>query len=521
MDVKANRKYLIAFTLLLIVSFAVLIYFGQQKSGYHEDEYYSFYSTNYKCGWTVPDGAWESHDRCYNEFVVLPGEAFQYGLVKQVQSWDVHPPMYYWVLHTVCSFSEGVFSKWQGLGINIAAYMISLVFLYMTALELFHSKYKEAEALLLTACYAFSTATISSAMFIRMYSFMACLMILAVYIHVKAWNRDKMSSPLFLCTMGIVLYLGFLTHYYFMIFHFFLTACICAYLLLKERNLKKCLLYGFSAMAAIVLGVVTYPSSLGQMFKGQRGAEATENFLQLGNTWERIKYFLSLIDQQLFCGLMFVFAIGFIFILVTLILQKHATIDITSILAITAVGYFLVISKTALMLGDSSVRYIFPVFSVVLLVVFSYADLFAAYNTKWHVDQWLIPVMSVLILSGEICGMMQGKVLFLYKEDINKINYAKENSNVPVMYIYHGNDSWCIWESADELFEYPEIYYISDNTTDKIVDDRLGQAKRLLVYVSTIGNPQEQVDRVLNSMELLTGYEIVEESKFCNLYNFY
>lgn len=521
MDVKAKRKYLIAFTLLLLVAFAVLIYFGQQKSGFHEDEYYSYYSTNYKCGWTVPDGDWESHDRYYNEFVVLPGEAFQYGLVKQVQSWDVHPPMYYWVLHTVCSFSKGVFSKWQGLGINIAAYMISLVFLYMTALELFHSKYKDAEALLLTACYAFSTATISSAMFIRMYSLMACLMILAVYIHVKAWQKDKMLSPLFLCAMGIVLYLGFLTHYYFMIFHFFLTAGLCAYFLIKQRKIKKCLLYGFSAVVAIALGVLTYPSSLGQMFKGQRGAEATGNFFQLGNTWERIKYFLSLINQQLFCGLMLVFAIVFIVILVTLILQKHAAIDMTSILAITAVGYFLAISKTALMLGDSSVRYIFPVFSLILLVMFSYADQFVTYNAKHRVDQWFIPVMALCILAGEIYGMAHDKVLFLYKEDINKVSYAKENADIPVMYIYHGNDSWCIWESADELFEYPEVYYISDNTTDQIIDDKLEQSKRILVYVSTIGNQQEQVDRVLNSMELLTDYEIVEESKFCNLYHFY
>ena len=117
--------------------------------------------------------------------------------------------------------------------------------------------------------------------------------------------------------------------------------------------------------------------------------------------------------------------------------------------------------------------------------------------------------------------MVHDNVLFLYKEDINKVSYAKENADIPVMYIYHGNDSWCIWESADELFEYPEVYYISDNTTDQIIDDKLEQSKRLLVYVSTIGNQQEQVDRVLNSMELLTDYEIVEESKFCNLYHFY
>ena len=135
--------------------------------------------------------------------------------------------------------------------------------------------------------------------------------------------------------------------------------------------------------------------------------------------------------------------------------------------------------------------------------------------------QSVLSVMAVCVLIGEIYGLTHDNVLFLYKEDINKVSYAKENADIPVMYIYHGNDSWCIWESADELFEYPEVYYISDNTTDQIIDDKLGQSKRILVYVSTIGNQQEQIDRVLNSMELLTDYEIVEESKFCNLYHFY
>ena len=38
-----------------------------------------------------------------DEFRVLPGQRFQYGTVTRMQTYDVHPPFYYLLLHTVCS----------------------------------------------------------------------------------------------------------------------------------------------------------------------------------------------------------------------------------------------------------------------------------------------------------------------------------------------------------------------------------------------------------------------------------
>ena len=117
-----KTKYVVCFTVLWLLQMAAAFWFCTQKQGFHEDEFYTYYSTARTNGFYVEDGKWMERDEYRNEFVVLPGERFQYGLVKQVQSWDVHPPMYYWVFHTVASFVPGVFSKWTGLSVNLFFY---------------------------------------------------------------------------------------------------------------------------------------------------------------------------------------------------------------------------------------------------------------------------------------------------------------------------------------------------------------------------------------------------------------
>ena len=103
-----KTKYVVCFTVLWLLQMAAAFWFCTQKQGFHEDEFYTYYSTARTNGFYVEDGKWMDSETYRKEFVVLPGERFQYGLVKQVQSWDVHPPMYYWVFHTAASLVPGV-----------------------------------------------------------------------------------------------------------------------------------------------------------------------------------------------------------------------------------------------------------------------------------------------------------------------------------------------------------------------------------------------------------------------------
>ncbi len=100
------------------------LYVCGSKNGFHEDEYYTYYSSNRTQGFWIEDGVPMDRQTILDEFTVVPGEGYNFGLVKEVQSWDVHPPVYYFLVHLVCSFSPGVFSMWQGLIINLICYLL-------------------------------------------------------------------------------------------------------------------------------------------------------------------------------------------------------------------------------------------------------------------------------------------------------------------------------------------------------------------------------------------------------------
>lgn len=523
-----NIKQIVMFLLVFIAAISCVIYFGNKKAGFHEDEYYSYYSTNYVHGWVMPDSEWVPQRRYFEEFVVLEGQQFQYELVKTVQSWDVHPPMYYWVLHTVCSVFPGRFSKWMGLSVNIIFYAISLLILYLITRRIFQGEKQSYLPLLVTACYAFSPAAISSVMFIRMYTLLTCLILISCYLHVRAWQEKKLTHPVFLVLMAVLVYVGFLTQYYFMIYHFFLSFAICIVMLVQSRSLKKPFIYGICAVIPFGFAYITYPACLGQMFRGQRGAQATNSFFELSNTWERFCVFIGLTDEFLFQGML-------PFILILLIIsigglickrrrvEKNITDDIIllGVMAFTVLGYLLVVSKTALLLGDSSVRYVLPIFGILLLViVWMIVKILEKIGNRRYVAMTLICMLTI-ILFGNGYRILKADILFLFPEGSQKVTYAREHAEVPTVYIYNDKNSWCIWESSNELFEYPEVYFISDGTEAEIVDEKVQESKELLVYVNTIGDVQKQIQRMLSSNEKITDYELVHESKFCNLYHFY
>ena len=122
---KINFKFGLAMGVLLFLQIGCLFYYGSRTAGFHEDELYTYYSTNKTAGLSVEDRQWMEKDALRNDFVVLSGEEFRYDVVKQMQSWDVHPPVYYYIFHTACSLFPDLFSKWLGIGVNLTAYVIS------------------------------------------------------------------------------------------------------------------------------------------------------------------------------------------------------------------------------------------------------------------------------------------------------------------------------------------------------------------------------------------------------------
>lgn len=523
-DLKTDRKYFIVFLLIWVVQMAAAFYFCTQKQGFHEDEYYTYYSTARTNGFYVEDGQWMERDTYRNEFVVLPGEGFQYGLVRLVQSWDVHPPMYYWVFHTVASLVPGVFSKWIGLSVNLFFHGINIILL--TYLSFLAGGRDWKLALAVSLFFGLSPAAMSGVVFIRMYEMLTAFVLLCALLHVHTMqkNEKKLSVLKDLIPMAVVTYIGFLTQYYYFIFLFFLAAAFCIWLLWRDKNLWNCLRYGIAQGIAFGLAYLTYPSCLGQMFRGQRGAQATENFFDLSNTLSRVCFFLELLDRYVFGRMLPAFVLLLVLIAVTVYRRDRGRLREQNgatfyMLLFAVAGYFVTVSKTALLLGGTSIRYQLPIYGMaILLLLLLLRTLWknACISSGKYAQIWA----AVCCLAIVLLGHRSGGVVFLYPEDREQTDFAVEQAeeDVPVIYLYQSGEEWCIWDVTNELLAYPQVYFVAAGEADKITDERIQNADRVVVYVAKGIDWEIHKSRIFESAPKLTNCRMVFDEKYCDVY---
>ncbi len=630
-NVKKRNWYLIL-GMLLLVQLIAIFYFGSKKAGFHYDEYYSYYSSNVSIGLVPTDREWKPGSEIADEFRVLPGQRFQYGTVTRMQTYDVHPPFYYLLLHTVCSLFPGRFSKWSGIGLNIVLFVLSWSVLAKLTRRIVTGALRSAAApggkaqtcvtaadvperitrvMIFGVCllYGFNPAVYSGVMLVRMYMLLALWILLVTWLHVKSLQERKRGFSFYLPLMAVV-YLGFLTHYYFAVYLFFLAAAMELYLLLERaeqkswgQKWKDCLIYAAAVIGAMVLAVVSYPACLSHIFRGYRGTEAMGAFFDLGNTLGRFRFFAGLLNEYAFGSMLY----GFVLLLVLMALtvwgigrmkagrktvaataqksgqqtaeyaaaqksgqqtEEYAAAQENSnrqadafhesfwearrvfwIPAAAVLGYFLVVTKTALLTAEEANRYQIPVYGLILLLMMV---IFVLLGQKLFVltmrkgtavksaagkisdtrdtpapekrsvhDKaagYVLLMVFLVLATGQIRGLADGKVLFLYEEDTESIAFAQEHKEKPVVYFYNPNMTWMIWDDSLELMQYDKIYFVSLADVSTVEDDTIRQADQVLVYVSRMEQTEEALQAVADGMGGDVKMEKIRELLYCDLY---
>lgn len=121
---KKKRTAFFILSFIILAGVCATVFAVSLKKGMHVDEYYSYGLSNYSgnnifmsvdLGKTYTDPKQPFLDY----MTVQPGNGFSYDNVWDKQSADVHPPFYYVILHTVCSFFPAKFSIWFAAVINI------------------------------------------------------------------------------------------------------------------------------------------------------------------------------------------------------------------------------------------------------------------------------------------------------------------------------------------------------------------------------------------------------------------
>ena len=302
------RKYAKPYLLLILLIAVQLIYtsfcFVTKKQGCHSDEIWSYGLANsyYQPFIYMKDGVfiddmtvddvinyneWESGEVFKDYITVQPGERFAYGSVYHNQTLDHHPPLYYMLLHTVCSFFPNSFSLYYSFFLNCIFLIVTQVFLYKLSKLILKSEYA---ALLPCILYGAGTGALSTFVFLRQYSLLTALGVMYTYFSSKLYLSEDFDFKKHLTPVLITSFLMFMTHYNGIAYVGIFTACMCVYLLCKKK-IKKLFIYGGSQLAALGLFFAVYPAGWKQIMGSGCYGEKAFSFS------EQMRIFLNYVSK--------------------------------------------------------------------------------------------------------------------------------------------------------------------------------------------------------------------------------
>ena len=225
----SKRLTFVLLIAIIILSETIIFHNATLKFGFHIDELLSFgHSNSSNGGFLFPlkisgllfdlndavYNGWIEPDIFWDYLTVQENEVFRYSEIINNLSDSVHPPLYYFLLHTVCSFFPETFSKWLGIIPNMVLFSFVLIILYKLSLLLLKSR---AKSLLVCSVYGFSLEAVNATIFIRSYLLLTLITLLLVLETIKLLI-DSEPKPSRLIKVFLIALLGSLTHYYFYIF---------------------------------------------------------------------------------------------------------------------------------------------------------------------------------------------------------------------------------------------------------------------------------------------------------------
>ncbi len=556
--IKNNSKLNTLFFILtlLIITVTMFVFIGQ-KEGYHEDEIYSFGSSNYKYNDTFyASGDRDATNRVVNEYIIAddfsatfknymyyrnhpdefkaledekistelpvwktPEEAKDYLTVNNGeqsnyispyynQTRDVHPPLFYFLVHLICSISVGTFSKYSIFLINLV-FLLATCLILRKILILFN---RERLVVPATILYGLCMGAISMTVFLRMYSMLTFFIMLYFYQTLKITKNDFVITKKDATLLIISTVLGFLTQYYFCIFALpvFL---IMAIRMVKLKKTKPLIKYAIYHIISAIIGILLFPSAIDHIFNSSRGIGSTSNlsfFTQLEVMIGRISYAFSL---HRFIGvLIFLLIISYIFVrcIEKTDTPENKSVKLFNIFLFVApiVIYIALVSKLSPNLDEKTmVRYITPVLPLMSMCFLVFADkLINTIDLFKESRKNLFIYALVLIIT--ITGLVTSTPCYLYKGYNNYLAIAEKYKTLDYVYVY--DNYFTHLNSVPEMTIYNKTLIINlydEKQKNTLIDNQeLKDDKQFVLSIKKWMDTEKSLDEVLS----LTGFTKAE-----------
>lgn len=430
---------------------------------------------------------------------------------------DVHPPLYYALVHTICSFFPNRYSKWFAGSINIA-FAIWTLFLMRKMTRKVSGK--ETAEFLVSCCFIFSAGVLSATTFLRMY---VMAMFFVTAIAYLMWKGIEERNFKFYCEIAAVSLAGSLTHYYFIIYLFLACVIFGIYLLLKKKWKELglfCLSVGMAEVAAVLVFPTALTHSLGGGYRGQE--TLTNLFHTTASDWvRRVKTCFSVVDSQLFGGCFFiVMGIAVALFLAAMVMKKSKRKTRFStervfqwlILWVPVISYFLIISHVTVYLTD---RYFHPIYP--LLIVLTVNTLCIALGKLF--PERMVFVLASLLFALTTIKDFKENWFYLYRSTSGFLEVAKNYSNLDCIYVIHM--PYEINPSFYEISNYNSVTFLSQIDPEVLGTLDLDVSNGLILSMGAECNFEEIYGLLRERWQTLENYEFLGGHSFSVTYRIY
>ena len=504
----------ILFYIAIIITTIVMFVFIGQKKGWHEDEIFSYGSSNYKCdnlflnfgdkdslnqlidekivgkniGETLKNISyylknedefqdelnkkiaeekpiWKTKEQAKEYMTVSSDEIFNYWSVYYNQARDVHPPLFYMLVHLVSSICLNNFTKYIIFSINLIFYIASC-FVLKKILRLFN---KEELSWITVLLYGLSMGMISIVMFQRMYMMLTFFAMVYLYLNINIFKNSFEIDKKTKRKLTITVILGFLTQYYFCIYAA-LVAIISAICMIKNKKWDSLKRYVWCHVKAAIIGLILFPASIYHIFFSYRGAAGG---VAEGSYLSRLQEYLKLI----FYGFSIPEILGYITlgIIIAMFIRRIIIAkrkDIATLICLPIFLFVLVIAKIAPFINIRYISIVFPIIiiAVELGVVSSVKELMKTIKNN-KIPQFIrknasIIILVVIALVSSGYGLLKSKPEFLYTDYSKRIEIAEQYSNLKFVYI--GQSPFNQLQDMEEFLRYDNSIIINTWQLDRL-----------------------------------------------------
>ncbi len=519
----------IALAILIVLQSVLFVFFGFQKAYIHMDEAYSLGLAGYdKVEIQDNEDFYDQwHDGAYYEdyLALNEDELSDFTPVYENQKNDVHPPFYYLLLRIAMFFSVGQFSVWPGIVINIIVYAFITIVAYAIMKRVYKGhKYQNQKALVLAFLSSVTMASLTTAIYIRMYALSALNILLIAYLHIRLKEEPEKKLKWFLF-IGIAALVGSLTHYYYL-FYLFALFCHQSLRYLRAAEFKTLGLYTLTMAIAGGLSLAIFPYSIQHMFFGYRGEGFISKLKDIPQFLTNIASYTWTVNEFAFNMFLTVIAVFSALVLSyrknhkdrvkPVVMPDEETTDVLKSLYTPTVFYFAIVAVASPWI---ELRYIAPVCGLIFLLVFYYfqrllGSVFGETRGNFLVGTALILTFIV----SPIYLDLEPQVEFSDKKEI--VESLEGDLNLPTVYVFNSShnrflDDILLFAKLDESYVAKDVEMTVENYQE-ILEGK-DTSEGIIVFI----NYGYHNDNVLETFKQATGHENAKWLKRLNACDVY